>query len=44
MGKDIKINSKMYQNFLGALLESDELDGAKALPEYKSDKEVQAEL
>ena len=44
MGKDIKINAKMYKNFLGALVESDEAGAALALPEYKSDNEIEADL
>ena len=44
MSKDIKINTKMYQNFLGAVLESDEPGAAAALPEYKRDVEAQADL
>jgi hypothetical protein len=35
MSKDIKINSKMYDNFFGALIESDEAGAAKSLPEYR---------
>ena len=30
----------MYRNFLGALVESDDPEYAKILPEYKSEAEV----
>ena len=44
MRKDIKLNSKMYENFLGALVESDDPDHAKTLAKYKTDAEVEAAL